>query len=138
MTERSINDRELNLQLHRQSASVWDKGRWDASREWQIITRLLLGVGGVVLAVQGARQRTLGGRMLAGLGGTFVCWALAGDATLTEARRRFNQVLERTPWRSDDYVSEASAESFPASDPPAWTPTVGVGPRGTNTPGTTH
>jgi hypothetical protein len=33
------------------------------------------------------------------------------------------------PWRGSDRVQDESAMSFPASDSPSWTPTVGTGLR---------
>jgi hypothetical protein len=126
MTELS-RDEDLNLSTHRAPASVWDRRGWDGTRERLALTRWLVGIGGGALAIQAIRRRTLTGGVLAGLGGGLAWWALTGEGDLSEVRRWFARAVE--PWRRDDLVHEASADSFPASDAPAWTPTVGSGIR---------
>jgi hypothetical protein len=137
MTEHDHGDQgrnelnDLNLATHRAGASVWDRNGWNGSPQRLALTRILVGLGGGALAVQGLRRRSWTGRMLAGMGGTLAWWALTGEGDLSEARRWFGQVLDAAPWRRDDLVHESSSESFPASDSPSWTPTVGMGVRRT-------
>ena len=124
-----MNDNnELNLTTHRAAASVWDRRGWDGTtRERLAMTRWLLGIGGTALALQGIRQKTMTGGLLAGIGGSLAWWALSGEGDLSEARRRLKHFAERAGWNTKDLVHDASADSFPASDAPAWTPTVGTG-----------
>jgi len=117
----------LNLTPHRTPVSVWDRRGWDGTREQLAMTRWLLGVGGGALALQGLRQRGIVGSLLVGLGSSLAWWALTGEGDLSEPRRWAGQLVERAGWNPEDRVHDASADSFPASDAPAWTPTVGTG-----------
>ena len=117
----------LNLTTHRAAESVWERRGWDGTREQLAATRWLVGIGGTVLALQGLRQRSIVGSLLAGVGSGLAWWALTGEGDLSEARRWVGQTIERVGFRPEDRVHDESAESFPASDAPSWTPTVGTG-----------
>jgi hypothetical protein len=123
----------LNLTTHRAPASVWERRGWNGSAERLALTRWLVGIGGAALAIQGLRHRTKAGSALAGLGGGLAWWALTREGDLSRVRHWFASLLEPIFGR-DDLVHQASNDSFPASDAPSWTATVGTGVRRESAP----
>jgi len=121
---------ELNLMLHRTPASVWDRPAYDRKGQQLAMTRWLTVASGAVFTIQALRRRSLAACLLAGASAGLSLWALNDALTASDrsrARRWLAGIVDRIRPSSGDRVFDESADSFPASDAPSWTPTIGAG-----------
>jgi hypothetical protein len=116
-----------NLAVIRTPASVWNPPRFRGVRPRELAMRVAAGVCGGMLVLQSRHQRNRADRARALVGAGLVFGAAAGRDNLTAIWHRMRRLSRELGL--DERIELASEESFPASDAPSWTPTVGTGVR---------
>ena len=105
----------LNLVQQRGEGSVWDRLELERDTE-----RWIAGALAGMFFMAGAQRRSALGLLFAVAGGSLAWWAWCCPDKRTLLRDRVRAALP-TSTRTVDPVVEASEESFPASDAPAFT-----------------